>query len=158
MISNLSIIISAIGEICAFLAFFGISPETLGIDTYNLLKYIIAFLCVFFGTIIGWNLRIKYEEKYGSICEMISDLKEAPYEVKVNIARAYINGYFFEEESEPYAFGFIPMGYTKTNEDWYDEFCHKVSTREGFRYELKPKIRKIIKKNQDIIDDAKNDV
>lgn len=164
MISNVSIIISAIGEICAFLAFCGISPETLGIDTYNLLKYIIAFLCVFFGTIIGWNLRIKYEEKYGSICEMISDLKEAPYEVKVNIARAYINGYFIEEDPEESSYSAIAysaigaMGYAKPSTDKYLEFCVKVSTRDGYRYELKPEIRRIIKKNQDIIEDAKNDI
>lgn len=158
MISSVFIIISTIAEVCTILAFFGMSPEALGIDTYSLLKYAVMFLCVLFGAILGWNLRIKYEEKFGTIYETISDLQEAPYEVKVNLARAYINGYFIEEESEPYAFGFIPMGYTKTNEDWYDEFCHKVSIREGFRYELKPKIRKIIKKNQDIIEDAKNDV
>lgn len=164
MISSIVIIISTIAEVCTILAFFGMSPEALGIDTYSLLKYAVTFLCVLFGAILGWNLRIKYEEKFGTIYEIISDLKEAPYEVKVNIARAYINGYFIEEDPEESSYSAIAysaigaMGYAKPSTDKYLEFCVKVSTRDGYRYELKPEIRRIIKKNQDIIEDAKNDI
>lgn len=84
--------------------------------------------------------------------------------MKVNIARAYINGYFIEEDPEESSYSAIAysaigaMGYAKPSTDKYLEFCVKVSTRDGYRYELKPEIRRIIKKNQDIIEDAKNDI
>lgn len=150
---------NALEIIVAIFAIFGItiSPSFISFDN-PLSVYVSLSLVLVIGLYFGWRLKEKYCDRLERSDETISDLKEAPYEVKVNLARAYINGYFIEEESEPYAFGFIPMGYTKTSEDWYDEFCLKVSTREGFRYELKPKIRKIIKKNQDIIEDAKNDI
>lgn len=149
----------ALSIIASIITIFGItiSPSFISFNNPIFLS-IFFFLISIFGLALGWLFKTKHYDHLERSDETISDLKEAPYEVKVNLAKAYINGYFIEEESEPYAFGFIPMGYTKTNENWYDEFCHKVSTREGFRYELKPKIRKIIKKNQDIIEDAKNDV
>lgn len=150
---------NALEIIVAIFAIFGItiSPSFISFDN-PLSVYVSLSLVLVIGLYFGWRLKEKYCDRLERSDETISDLKEAPYEVKVNIARAYINGYFIEEESEPHPFGFVPMGYTKTNEDWYNEFCSRVSTRDGYRYELKPRIKRIIKKNQDIIEDAKNDI
>lgn len=162
MLYKIKTILEIIVAVCTI---FGItiSPSLISFDN-PLSVYISLSLVLVIGLYFGWRLKEKYCDRLERSDETISDLKEAPYEVKVNIARAYINGYFIEEDPEESSYSAIAysaigaMGYAKPSTDKYLEFCVKVSTRDGYRYELKPEIRRIIKKNQDIIEDAKNDI
>lgn len=160
--NNMQGAISIIASIFAILGIL-ITPSFISFSN-PLFVSTLLFLVSIFGLALGWLLRRKYCDRLEDKDETVSDLKEAPYEVKVNIARAYINGYFIEEDPEESSYSAIAysaigaMGYAKPSTDKYLEFCVKVSTRDGYRYELKPEIRRIIKKNQDIIEDAKNDI
>lgn len=162
MFYKIKTILEIIVAICAI---FGItiSPSFISFDN-PLSVYISLSLALVIGLYFGWRLKEKYCDRLEHRDEIVSELKEAPYEVKVNIARAYINGYFIEEDPEESSYNAIAysaiaaMGYAKPSTDKYLEFCVRVSTRDGYRYELRPEIRRIIKKNQDIIEDAKNDI
>lgn len=162
MLYKIKTILEIIVAVCTI---FGItiSPSLISFDN-PLSVYLSLSLALAIGLYFGWRLKEKYSDRLEHRDEIVSELKEAPYEVKVNIARAYINGYFIEEDPEESSYSAIAysaigaMGYAKPSTDKYLEFCVKVSTRDGYRYELKPEIRRIIKKNQDIIEDAKNDI
>ena len=162
MIRNIN---STLSIIASIFAIFGITISPSFISFSNpLFASTLLLLVSIFGLALGWILKEKNCDRLEHRDGIVSELKEAPYEVKVNIARAYINGYFIEEDPEESSYSAIAysaigaMGYAKPSTDKYLEFCVKVSTRDGYRYELKPEIRRIIKKNQDIIEDAKNDI